>query len=179
MAVLETSACPAPTEADWFELYEYLRPRAFGVLLHYGIPDQDAEDVLHDTLLLFLVKRPPMEDATRWVLGTLKRRCGMYWRARGRRLHSTIEPTVLETLAKPVPPEQDRAMSRYDLERVLSRVPEHRRRALEATYLEDRTPTETAKLLGYRRSGIYKVLDRSLKRAAREMEALGQPAKGS
>ncbi|MDH3745958.1 MAG: RNA polymerase sigma factor [Acidobacteriota bacterium] len=173
MAVLEAPADSVVANHDWRHFYESLKPRATGLLQRYRIPGQDAEDILHDTLLLFLTKCPPVDDPSLWILATLKRRCGMYWREHRRRLHRSFEPAVLEALAEPVAPEQHKAALRYDLERALERLPEKRRRVLEAHYLDGRTPAETARLLGYRQSGIYKVLDRGVAGLAREMDTRG------
>lgn len=170
---LPMAAQPDPVGAhdDWRRLYEDLKPRASGLLLRYRIPEQDAEDVLHDALLLFLMKRPKVDDPSAWILATLKRRCGMYWRTKRRRLHRPFEPTLLEALAEPVAPGQYEAAFRHDLERAMGRLPEKRRRVLKARYLDGHTPAETAQLFGYRPSGIYKVLDRGLDGLAREFES--------
>src|SRR5947207_6269569 len=91
---------------------EFLRsvePKLKRLLAAYHIPTDDAEDVLQQALLALVYRWERVHDPESWLFGTLKQLCFMYWRGRRRRIYSAVEPAILEWLAEPMAPSQERA----------------------------------------------------------------------
>lgn len=172
MAVLETSTAPEATHG-LEDLLDQIRPAALGLLRRYRIPDEDFEDILQEALLIFILRSPAVEEPGKWLLGTLRNRCLMYWRDRRRHSFLTVNSPLLDVTADPRLPLQERLSLLRDLKRLLARLPRHYRQVLETRYLEGLSPAETARQLGYRQSGIYKIIKRSKVALAREMEREG------
>ena len=157
MAVLDRVTHP-PIEG----LLERLKPDFRSVLCRFRIPVADAEDLLQDTLLTFLVKKDQIHDPEAWILGTLRTRCRMYWRARRRQLWEAIDSALLDEVGEPRAPDQEQAALRHDLGSAISRLPTRCRNVLGLRYRMGCEPAETAERLGYSSTGIYKIIDRCL-----------------
>ena len=138
------------------------KPRARAITASFRIPPEDGEDLLQEALLTFLHKRDEIFCPEAWLAATLKRRCLMYWRSRRRNLLRQVDASILELLAGGEEGPQQSIDARCDLDRLLCEVPEKCRSLLVARYREGLTPSETAQSLGYRRSGIYKLIERCL-----------------
>lgn len=169
MAVLKRPSADHPLE----ELLEKLQPRLKAVLARFRIPFEDAEDVLQQTLLTYLHKRDGINDPERWILGTLRNRCLMYWRARRRSLYRTVDSAILESMAEPRQPPQEIGDLSHDLERVIAQLPQRCQTLLRLRYRLGCEPPEAAERLGYRKSSIYKVLERCLASLTRQLVAHG------
>ena len=156
------------------ELQEH-RPMALGLIRRYGIPRQDADDLLQDVCLAFVERFDEIENHQAWLHVTLRNRCRLYWRARRRRVYDCIDRSLLDLLAeessgRPV------AEVRHDLGRVLARVSRTCRAVLELRYLHGDSGASAARKTGYQESGIYKVIQRCL--AALAMELCSPPERG-
>lgn len=169
MAELERST-PDPVLED---LLDRLRPRLRGVFARFGIPLEDAEDLLQQTLLTYLHKKESVEDPERWILGTVRNRCRNFWRDRRRKLYFNVDVAVLETIAEPGRTAQEHSDLRYDLGNVLGKLSARCRKLLELRYTLGCKPAEAAERMGYSPSGIYKVLERCLAGFTRKLVALG------
>ncbi len=165
MAVLKRPDVESPIEG----MLERLQPRLRGVLARFKIPHQDAEDLLQQALLTYLHKRDTIQDTESWLLGTLRNRCLMYWRARRRKVYRTVDSAILESVAEPRPPAQEIADFCHDLDLVIGRLPPRCRSLLRLRYRLGCEPPEAAERLGYRRSSIYKVTERCLSALARQL----------
>lgn len=178
MAVLE----PSPSEdaaPSLEEILERIRPGATGMLRRYRIPEDDFEDILQEALLIFILRQPEVEDPGRWLLGTLRNRCLMYWRERRRTAFLTVNSSLLEAAPDPRLPHQERDSLLRDLRKVLARLPTRYRRVLETRYLQGLSPAETARQLGYRESGIYKIIERGKTALVRELTREGYNEKAA
>ncbi len=172
MAVLETST--APEAAPALEgMLERIRPGAIGMLRRYRIPEDDSEDILQEALLIFILRSPTVDEPEKWLLGTLRNRCLMYWRDRRRNSFLTVNSSLLEGAADPRLSLQERLSLLRDLKKLLARLPPRYQRVLEVRYLQGHTAAETARRLGYRESGIYKIIERGKTALAREMRREG------
>lgn len=143
-------------------LLESFKPRARAITASYRIPEEDGEDLLQEALLTFLHKRDQIYSQEAWLAATLRRRCLMYWRARRRSLLRQVDVSVLELMAQGGQTPQESVDLRHDLNRALCRLPARCRSLLLARYRQGLSPSETARSLGYRSSGIYKLLERCL-----------------
>jgi RNA polymerase sigma factor (sigma-70 family) len=169
MAVLKSPAPEEPIEA----LLERIQPRLRSTFSRFRIPIEDAEDLLQQSLLTYLHKRDTIHDPERWLLGTLKNRCLMYWRSRRRRLYRTVDTAILESVAEPRRPAQETNDLLHDLESVVGHLPERCQALLRLRYRLGCEPPEAARRMGYRTSSIYKVLERCLAALTRELVASG------
>lgn len=163
------------TEADQSleEFLERIRPRLRALFSRYRIPVQDTEDILQQSLLALVYQWDHVRNPEAWLLGTLRKTCALYWRDRRRRLYEAVDTAILEWLADPNPPEQEKDDLRHDLESLMARLPERCRTLLRLRYRYGLDGLEIATRLGYRPSSIGKVTARCLAAMTREMIAAG------
>lgn len=152
----------AREECSLEELLRGLEPRFRMVFARFRIPVQDSEDLLQQALLTYVRKRGTVRDPERWLLGTLRNRCLKYWRARRRCLYSAVDKAMLESVATSGRSPQEQADLRHDLNTALGRLRPRCRTILELRYGLGCAPQETAQRLGYKKSSIYKLVERCL-----------------
>jgi RNA polymerase sigma factor (sigma-70 family) len=167
------ASAEAAEELPLDQLLDVLKPRLKGVLYRYRIPEQDAEDILQQTFLTLVYKRKQIRKVEPWLLATLKNRCIMYWRSRRSQLHDAVDTAILELVAEPELPEQERRELSHDLERVLYRLPDRCQSILKLRYGLGYKPSEVAEELGYKPSSIRKVTNRCLAALTRQLFLIG------
>lgn len=160
-------------EGSFELLLERVQPTLKQILSRYQVPAEDAEDVLQDTLLTLLYKWDSVHNPEAWLIGTLRRRCIMYWRHRRSRLHEAVDEAILELIAEGDSPSQETAMLRRDLEMTLAQLPSRCRAMLRLRYGLGLKPDEIAERLGYRQSSVRKVANRCLAALARQLVEVG------
>ena len=155
-------------------LLKELQPRIRSVFARYRIPPQDAEDLLQQTLLIYLHKCESVYDPANWLIGALRNRCLLYWRSRRRQIYSAVDKAILESVAgaQDVPPQESIGFFR-DLNRLLAELPARCRKIFKLRYREGYNPTETADRLGYKASSIYKITERCLASLTNRLVACG------
>ncbi len=144
------------------EILERAEPKLRRVLGRYRIPAQDAEDLLQETFLIMVSKAGSIRNPDAWLVGTLANRCIIYWRKHRARLWDLVDTTILELLADVQAPPQERADLRYDLDSLLSALPDRCRSLLNLRYGFGCSTAETAEKMGYCKSSIRKVTRRCL-----------------
>jgi RNA polymerase sigma factor (sigma-70 family) len=157
-------------------LVQRFNSRARAITGFHRIPAQDADDLLQQTYLTFLVRRDEVRNPEAWLAGTLNQRCLMFWRSRRRSWLSTAPDEFLEAKARVDSPRQDQLMLRRDLSKAVSRLPSRWRALINLKYGLGLDSRETARRLGYRYSGIYTITKRCLAALAEEMEMMGWKA---
>ena len=60
-----------------------LEKGARAYLRRHRLPPEDADDILQQTLLVFLIKHDEIYNPEAWMRGALRKRCQFYWRAAG------------------------------------------------------------------------------------------------
>ena len=177
-AVHEPAARPRPacTDDSLRELLVRVRPRALWLLGRYRIPAADAEDLMQQTVLAFLIRHEEVREPEAWVLGTLRNQCLRFWRLRRQRAVEPLEESLGERLAAPEPAEHELADLRHDLELALARLPERCRTVLRHRYGLGFRATELAELLDRPAATVRKLASRCLRALARELEVAGEPA---
>lgn len=171
MIAAHAATSPEPGEAEIAGLLRRVRPRALWLLRYHRIPPQDADDLLQQTMLVFLYKHAGVRDPEAWVLGTLRHKCLRYWR--NRRLQQ-LDPVGEEAMEQAIPAGstgQEIAELRHDLELALARLPERCRRVLRQRYGLGYRATEIAESLGYPAATVRKISSRCLQALARELRA--------
>lgn len=160
-------------------LIDRLQPKLKRVLGRYRIPLEDAEDILQQSFLDFVYKRPTIYNPDAWLLATVRYRSILFWRKRRQQLHQAMDTSVLEGMAKPEPPGQGRVALRHDLERAMSDLPARSRSLLKLRYGLGLKPAEVADELGYQPSSVRKLTSRCLDRLQRRLQELGYTSEGS
>ncbi len=150
-----------------------LRPRLMAVLRSFRVPPEDAEDLLQQALLALVYRTGTVRDPQSWLVGVLKRKCLMYWRARRRRRDEPMDEETLEWLAEPMEPAQEQGDVTRDLESLLGCLPERHQRLLRLRFWFGLEPEEVAARLGYRPSSIGKITSRCLAALNAEAAASG------
>lgn len=158
MATADSSGSSAELEA----IVERLKPKARRIFARYRIPPADAEDLLQETFVVFLHKQESIRSTEAWLLGTLRKRCLVYWRTRRRRLYNAVDSAILESVARAEGPAQEDSDLSSDLGCEIGKLSSKCRSLLQLRYGLGCTPLEAAARLGYRRSSIYKVMERCL-----------------
>ena len=155
------------------DILDGIQPGIRATFARYRVPPQDAEDVLQQTLLIYLYKQDRVEDPERWIIGALKKRCLVYWRSRRRKLYSSVDKAILESVACDQGCPQERSDLLRDLSALVSGLPERCRRILDLRYWQGWEASEAAEKLGYKASSIYKVTERCLAALTRRMVSCG------
>lgn len=159
-----------PRQVSVEDVLERVRPRLEAVLRRYRVPPTDGEDLLQQVLVLMIHRWSSIESPDRWMVGTLRHHCLMYWRSRRRSLHQAVDQDLLEWLASPVAAPQERADFLRDVEKALARLPQKYQEVIRLRYALGYRSEEVAERLGYQRSSIGKVTSRCLAALSRELE---------
>ncbi len=170
---METQKKLAAGEETLEQLLVRIEPNLRATLGWFSIPREDGEDLLQQCFLTFVAKREDIRHPEAWLLGTVRRRCLMYWRRRRRDFVKAVDSAVLELIADGRPPEQELADLRSDLNRAIRKLPTRCRSLLHLRYSRGLSPVEAAESLGYSSSGIYKIIDRCLEAFSQQLVAGG------
>lgn len=170
---MSTQDCIQTGEGDLGDLLERLRPKIRSILFRFRIPEQDAEDLIQETLLSLVCREEELESPDAWMIAGLRYRCLMYWRSQRRCLWRTVDQTLLEVLAAPEPPTADRLDIAHDVRKMLPQIPQRCRSVLELRYGEGLRPKEVAQELGYRDSSIATITKRCLAALSRKLLGVG------
>ncbi|HVS62068.1 MAG TPA: sigma-70 family RNA polymerase sigma factor [Thermoanaerobaculia bacterium] len=165
-AIQRTGPAPQP-EHDG--LLTAKRSRLVAIVLKFGIPAQDAEDLVQQALLAYLLKADRIRDPDAWLAGAVRRECLQYLRARQRRLYDAIDGALLEVIADPQPPKQEKDQMLRDLDSAIGRTPNRCQRLLELRYGFGFENREIASKLGYQVSSVRKVATRCLAVLCRQL----------
>lgn len=134
-----------------------------------GIPEEDSEDLIQQTLLVLMLKHREVRNPDAWVIGTLRNKCRRYWRLRRDHPVDGVEDETLEAAMPPLPPDQERSDLRRDLEAALSRLPERCRLVLRYRYGLGFRASEIADLLECPAATVRKTASRCLRTLQREL----------
>ena len=170
----DTEGIAAPDTRQTIE--RTFRERRKGFLawaLRHAPDPSTAEDILQDAQLTLLYKWDKVRSPESWLIGTVKKKCIMYWRKRRGSLCDAVDTAILDLVSEPQAPEQERAELSCDLNRVLSKLSERCRSLLRLRYGLGYGPTEVAEQMGYRTSSIRKVTNRCLAALTRQLVAVG------
>ncbi len=159
---MSSSVPPDLAEPSFEAILARAEPRLKRVLSRYRIPAQDADDLLQETFLIMVTKADSIRNADAWLVATLANRCIIYWRKQRAKLWDLVDSTILELLADVETPPQESADLRYDLDSLLSHLPDRCRSLLRLRYGFGCSTAETAERMGYCKSSIRKVTRRCL-----------------
>lgn len=155
------------------ELLRDVQPKLVQILGRYRIPAQDADDVLQETFLTLIHKQEVVRNPEAWLVVTLRNRCLIYWRKKRKYLYQAVDTAILELLSEPEEAAQKKSDLRYDLDRLISKLPTRCRSLLRLRYGLGCSSSEVAERMGYRQSSIRKVTSRCLSALTRELLQAG------
>jgi RNA polymerase sigma-70 factor (ECF subfamily) len=160
---------PAPGTESFEDLLLRIRPRLLRIaVLQHRIPFADVEDLIQETLLIFVGKAPEVNDPEAWIVATLAYRCTNFWRSQRK---SRLKLDALTTLHSSEPtPVQDQAFAshdaRVDLEHLTDLLSARQREVLRLRYVLGYGPEEIAEAMGYHVASVRKIARRALDRLA-------------
>jgi RNA polymerase sigma factor (sigma-70 family) len=176
---MSTSVPPDLAEPSLEEILARAEPRLKRVLSRYRIPAQDADDLLQETFLIMVSKAGSIRNPDAWLVATLANRCIIYWRKHRAKLWDLVDTAILEMLADVEAPPQENAELRYDLDSLLSHLPDRCRSLLRLRYGFGCSTAETAERMGYCKSSIRKVTRRCLAALTEQLLGAGFHQTGS
>lgn len=155
------------------ELVSRLEPDIGRVFGRFHVPPSDAEDLLQETLLQFILHCRSIVSPEAWLMGTLRKQCLMYWRRRRRTFLEAVDAGLLVELAGSERARQEGDDLSRDLSRAVGRLPPRCRSVLRLRYGLGCEDPEVARQLGYSPNGIRKITDRCLSALTNQMLASG------
>lgn len=120
----------------------------------FGIPEEDAENLLHDIFTSLIRCGAVVEDAEKWLIGAACNASRFYWRKQRE------ESAVPDQLWVESGAEQEVA-----LDQILDRLPERAREVLRLKYLEGLSGNEIAERYGTSPEYAHVLIHRSLEKA--------------
>jgi len=165
----------APSD-DLGDLLEEIEPEFRALVRRFRIPEADADDLVQEALLTFLVKRASVVSPRPWLIAVLRNRCLLYWRRRRRGLIQAVDAALLEELGPGVAPAQQRSDLRHDLGSALAELTPRCRRILRLRYGLDYTGPEIASKLESRVDTIRQATLRCLSALSRCLTAREEAA---
>jgi RNA polymerase sigma-70 factor, ECF subfamily len=142
-------------------LYDRYAPLIRAICFDITADFNDAQDLTQETFLRAYKNLTTLENVERfdaWLVGIARRICKEWFRDRVReRNRRTTLPDKTSTFGLP----PDRFEALYS---AIKQLPEDERLAIHVFYLEEQSIEQASGLLGYSRSGFYRLLDRARKR---------------
>lgn len=166
-------------EESFEERLKRIRPKLKRLISRYGVPPEDVEDLLQQSLLAFLHKQDTVRNTETWLVGTVRRQCLMYFRSHRRRLYDAVDSAVLDLVADSGLPNQERTEMMCDLKAAMARISPRCRTVLRLRYRLGYKPAEVASRLGYQPSSIRTITNRCLAALTRELALGGAVDKGA
>ncbi len=62
-------------EESWTELLERLGPLLVGIFAEFGVSPLEAQEIVEESFLVLMSKRPPRKDPEGWLLRTILEKC--------------------------------------------------------------------------------------------------------
>ncbi len=159
------------------ELYERLRPRLRRVLHGYRVPPQDAEDLVQTAFLLAIAKWDELREPEAWLIGTLKKRCILYWRRRLVYEERQVQLTESD-LGRGVEPHHDLRDRLCDLGKAWHQLTHAQRNLLTLRFLLGMSPQEVAQSMGLAHGSVRRTAYRALEQLRGELGTRRPPKPG-
>jgi RNA polymerase sigma factor (sigma-70 family) len=155
---------PSPPTLDAESIYREHYP-----LLHFisrqrfKLPENDAENVIHEVFLLFLTQSDEIRSPRSWLIGAISNSCRAYWRSSDR-----IEPLPSDYDRREDPAHAEIAEKvaiRITVRETLQRLHEKCQTTLRLHYFDGCSAPEVAKKLDTTNRYAEKLIHKCLKRA--------------
>ncbi len=148
------------------DLMPRLQAAARRILRMKGIPREEGEDLVQEALLITVQRWEDVINPEAWFVGTLRRRCGLYWRQvkKARERWPTSDQQADGRDSAAVAPGQWAAEARWDLRRLASALSKRERRLLWLRYALGWKWADVADALGVDRNSVGSIGRRALRR---------------
>lgn len=157
-------------------LLAQLKPKFRRVLARYRIPPQDADDVVQEVLVQYWYKHGSIKTPGHWLMGSLKLQCLMYLRTRRRSRTVAVDEVILDLLADPERPAQERRVLRNEIRRHVESLDKWPcRELLTLRYFRGLDNREIAERMGYKPGSIDTTATRCRDRLIKKIAAAGLP----
>jgi RNA polymerase sigma factor (sigma-70 family) len=163
---LHPSPDPSADGIDVGWLWGEVGPQLVAILRRAQLPDDDAEDLLHETFVRLLERREQIQDPLAWLIGTVRCEVLGYWRAKRTRVVDQLEDKFALRLVDPE--RQDMAL-RCDLDRCLHQLSARCREIIHQRYTLGLEPVELAPRIGFTTRGVRKLTRTCLDRLAEQL----------
>ena len=150
---------PATEEDCVATLLAAIGPRLGRILGAFRIPEADAQDLLQDVLLAFVLKRSAIISPADWLAEALRIRCREYCRTQIRRRTQVLDEA---TTAVADAAFEERSVRRLDVARSLAKLPPRSREVLRLRFWEGMSQKEIAQASGYALTSLDKTGQRAL-----------------
>lgn len=178
MPVTEVNWDTPPSEDSLADLLVKIEVRARSMVFRYGLHREDADDLLQEVSIIFLRKREQIYSPEAWLLATLRNQCLTMIRRRYADAALRVDRVVLEEIAACGDDSEAIHELNLDLHRAMGGMEERCRNVLRLRYLDGLRPLDLAQELGYKPSGIYKIIQRCVAALSLKLLNLGTPRKG-
>jgi RNA polymerase sigma factor (sigma-70 family) len=149
-------------------------PRLYSVLKSFKVPPEDADDLVHESILTLLKHgMHGIKNPEGWLLGTLRNKILLYWRWRLRQ--QRLLALLSRATAASAPAPQERRHAAHDLLALTAHLPP---RAFKVLWLRvglGLRPREVAAILYCRPGSVRKLTRRALELARRDLPGAGHP----
>ena len=129
----------------------------------FGVPSEEAEAVVQDTYLAYLVNGSSARDAKAWLVGAIRNGCRQYWRKAGREVPLPQVSSEWEDPRHAM--HQTHLIDWLTAEKVIARLPAADRDLLERFYIHEESTSAIAAALGATPGAVQVRLHSSRKRA--------------
>lgn len=143
------------------------------LLAKFQIPQEDAEDLLQETFVALVFKWESIRNPKAWLLATLRNRCIRYCREQRRNAFEMVDERILDVLAGPQEPPQQRDELRHDLNVAISRLPERYQHVLRLRYGLGCKSAEVAERLGEGSEEVRRLTTACIVALTRELRSMG------
>ncbi len=151
------------------ELVELEKPTLTRILLRFRIPGEDAEDLLQEVSLQYLIKRADIREPSRWLSGALRKECLQYWRKRSRCVYDAIDQGLLDIFCDEEFPQQEKQVLVNCLGERIDELEPRCRNVLKLRYRLGYNNEEVAGETGYQKSSIDTIARRCLETLSRRL----------
>ena len=157
------------------DLLADVRPTLLEAMRRFGVPAQDGEDLLQDTLVRFLHKRADLSpNPAGWLVVAFRHACRHYVRQRGRRFVDAVDATLLEGFSDHRATPADREVMHSEVRTVFGRLRDRCRSLLSLRYGLDCEPRFAARQVGCSIESVDKITRRCLDALGRHLYAIGK-----
>ncbi len=157
------------------DLLTDVRPTLLEAMRRFGVPPQDGEDLLQDTLVHFLRKRADLSpNPAGWLVLAFRHACMHYVRCRERRFVDAVDATFLDGLSDRRDTPADRQVMHSEVRTVFGRLRDRCRSLLSLRYGLDCEARVAAKSIGCSIESVDKITRRCLAALGRHLYAIGK-----
>jgi RNA polymerase sigma factor (sigma-70 family) len=141
-------------DVEW--LWREVGPQLAALLRRAQLPQEDAEDLLHNTFVRLMERREGIREPVGWLIATVRYEVLAYWRLKRGVVVEQLEDALAARLRAPGTDSATLEL-RCDLERCLGELSDRCRDLIHQRYTLGLEPIELAPRIGYTTRGVRKL----------------------